>query len=37
MPIGLQIVSKHWGEAKALQAGHAFEQATGWHKRRPNF
>ncbi len=36
MPIGLQIVSKHWGEAKALQAGHAFEQATGWHKRRPN-
>ena len=36
LPIGLQIISKHWGEAKALQAGHAFEQATEWHNRRPN-
>jgi Asp-tRNA(Asn)/Glu-tRNA(Gln) amidotransferase A subunit family amidase len=31
----LQIISKHWGEAKALQAGHAFEQATEWHNCRP--
>jgi aspartyl-tRNA(Asn)/glutamyl-tRNA(Gln) amidotransferase subunit A len=36
LPIGLQIISRHWGEAKALQAGHAFEQATEWHNRRPN-
>jgi aspartyl-tRNA(Asn)/glutamyl-tRNA(Gln) amidotransferase subunit A len=36
LPIGLQIISKHWGEAKALQAGHAFEQATEWHNCRPN-
>ncbi len=36
LPIGLQIISRHWGEAKALQAGHAFEQATEWHKRRPD-
>jgi aspartyl-tRNA(Asn)/glutamyl-tRNA(Gln) amidotransferase subunit A len=35
LPIGLQIVSKHWGEAKALQAGHAFQQATEWHNYRP--
>jgi aspartyl-tRNA(Asn)/glutamyl-tRNA(Gln) amidotransferase subunit A len=35
LPVGLQIVSKHWGEAKVLQAGHAFEQATDWHNRRP--
>jgi aspartyl-tRNA(Asn)/glutamyl-tRNA(Gln) amidotransferase subunit A len=35
LPIGLQIVSQHWGEAKALQAGHAFELATDWHNRRP--
>ncbi|MEK7827804.1 MAG: amidase family protein, partial [Thermodesulfobacteriota bacterium] len=35
LPIGLQIISKHWGEAKALQAGHAFEQATEWHNCRP--
>jgi len=36
LPFGLQIIAKHWGEAKALQAGHAFEQATEWHNRCPN-
>jgi aspartyl-tRNA(Asn)/glutamyl-tRNA(Gln) amidotransferase subunit A len=36
LPIGLQIISKHWGEAKALQAGHTFERVTEWHNRRPN-
>jgi aspartyl-tRNA(Asn)/glutamyl-tRNA(Gln) amidotransferase subunit A len=35
LPIGLQIVSEAWGEEKVLQAGHAFEQATDWHKRKP--
>ncbi len=35
LPIGLQIISKAWGEAKVLQAGLAFEQATEWHKRKP--
>lgn len=35
LPIGLQIVSKAWAEAKVLQAGQAFEQATGWHTRFP--
>ena len=35
LPVGLQIVSKHWGETKILQAGHAFEQATDWHHRHP--
>jgi aspartyl-tRNA(Asn)/glutamyl-tRNA(Gln) amidotransferase subunit A len=36
LPIGLQIVSRHWGESKVLQAGYAFEQATNWHERVPN-
>ena len=36
LPMGLQLVSKHWGEARLLQAGHAFEQATEWHKKRPD-
>jgi len=36
LPFGLQIIAKHWGEAKALQAGHAFQKATDWHSRRPN-
>jgi aspartyl-tRNA(Asn)/glutamyl-tRNA(Gln) amidotransferase subunit A len=35
LPIGLQIVSGAWQEAKILRAGHAFEQATEWHKRKP--
>ena len=35
LPLGLQIVSKHWAEAKVLQAGYAFEQATEWHSFRP--
>jgi aspartyl-tRNA(Asn)/glutamyl-tRNA(Gln) amidotransferase subunit A len=36
LPVGLQIVSKHWGEAKVLQAAYAFEQATAWHLLRPD-
>ena len=35
LPIGLQIVSRSWGEFKLLNVGHAFEGATEWHKRRP--
>ena len=35
LPIGLQIVSRAWGESKVLNLGHAFEQATKWHERRP--
>ena len=35
LPIGLQIISEAWGEAKVLQAGHAFEQATDWYKKSP--
>ena len=35
LPIGLQIVGPHWGEAKVLQLAHAYEQATAWHKREP--
>ena len=35
LPFGVQMVARHWGEAKALQAGHSFEQASYWHLRRP--
>jgi aspartyl-tRNA(Asn)/glutamyl-tRNA(Gln) amidotransferase subunit A len=35
LPIGLQVISEAWNEAKVLQAGHAFEQVTEWHKRKP--
>ncbi len=35
LPIGLQIIGQHWGEAKVLRLAHAYEQATAWHKREP--
>jgi aspartyl-tRNA(Asn)/glutamyl-tRNA(Gln) amidotransferase subunit A len=35
LPIGLQIIGPHWGEAAVLQVAHAYEQATAWHKREP--
>ena len=33
LPIGLQIIGPHWGEARVLQVANAYEQATAWHKR----
>lgn len=35
LPIGLQIIGPHWGEARILQVANAYEQATAWHKREP--
>jgi aspartyl-tRNA(Asn)/glutamyl-tRNA(Gln) amidotransferase subunit A len=35
LPIGLQIVSRAWNEAGVLRAGYAFQEATEWHKRKP--
>ena len=35
IPLGFQLVARHFEEALALRAGHAFQQATDWHKRHP--
>ncbi|HEY5729817.1 MAG TPA: amidase [Anaerolineales bacterium] len=35
LPIGMQIIARAWGDAKALNAGYAYEQATEWHKKLP--
>jgi aspartyl-tRNA(Asn)/glutamyl-tRNA(Gln) amidotransferase subunit A len=35
LPIGLQIAGPHWREDLVLMLGHAYEQATAWHKQRP--
>ncbi|MGC2185283.1 MAG: amidase [Terriglobales bacterium] len=35
LPIGLQIIGPHWGEARVLQVANGYEQATAWHKREP--
>ena len=36
LPIGLQIAAKPYEDHVALRAAYAYEQATEWHKRRPN-
>ena len=35
LPVGLQIVGRHQDDFGVLQMAHAFEQATGFWKRRP--
>ena len=35
LPVGFQMVGRHLEEALLLRAGHAFQQATEWHRRRP--
>jgi amidase len=35
LPVGFQIIGRHLDEALVLRAGHAFQQATQWHLRRP--
>ncbi len=34
LPIGLQLLGKHFDEEAILHAAFAFEQATEWHRRR---
>jgi amidase len=33
LPLSLQLVGRHGEEATVLRAGHAYEQATDWHRR----
>lgn len=35
LPIAFQLVSRHMEEDLLLRAGHAYQLATDWHKRRP--
>jgi aspartyl-tRNA(Asn)/glutamyl-tRNA(Gln) amidotransferase subunit A len=36
LPIGLQLAAAPWRGIVLLQAAHAYEQATEWHKKRPS-
>ncbi|MGH7115509.1 MAG: hypothetical protein ACREE9_13550 [Stellaceae bacterium] len=35
LPLAFQIVGKPFDEAAVMRAGHAFEQATDFHRQRP--
>jgi len=35
LPLSIQIVGHNWQEARVYRIAHAYEQATGWGKRRP--
>lgn len=35
LPIGMQLVGKMFAEPLLFQVGHAYQQVTGWHKRKP--
>ena len=35
-PPSLQLIGRHLGEATLIQVGSAYEQATEWHRQRPN-
>jgi aspartyl-tRNA(Asn)/glutamyl-tRNA(Gln) amidotransferase subunit A len=36
LPIGMQITGPPGGEAMVLRLAYAYEQVTGWYKRKPN-
>jgi len=35
LPLGLQIIGKHFDESTIYRVAHAFEQATDYHKQKP--
>ena len=35
LPIGMQIIGRHFNEETILRIAFAYEQATEWHKRKP--
>lgn len=36
LPVGLQIIGNYFDEARMLNAGHAYQQATDWHLQMPD-
>jgi aspartyl-tRNA(Asn)/glutamyl-tRNA(Gln) amidotransferase subunit A len=35
LPLSIQLVGHNWQEARVYRIAHAYEQATGWGRRRP--
>ncbi len=36
LPVGVQLIAPALEEARMLRAGHAYQQVTDWHQRRPS-
>jgi len=36
LPVGMQLIGPMWGEQAIFNAGYAFQEATGFHKMKPN-
>ena len=36
LPVGVQLIGPHFGEAKLLNAAHQYQQATDWHLQTPD-
>jgi aspartyl-tRNA(Asn)/glutamyl-tRNA(Gln) amidotransferase subunit A len=36
LPIGMQIIGKHFDETTILRAAYAYEQQTDWHRKKPD-
>jgi aspartyl-tRNA(Asn)/glutamyl-tRNA(Gln) amidotransferase subunit A len=35
LPVGLQILGRHFDEESLIRTAYAYEQQTDWHKKRP--
>ena len=35
LPVGLQLIGKHFDEGTILNAAYCYEQATDWHRKKP--
>jgi aspartyl-tRNA(Asn)/glutamyl-tRNA(Gln) amidotransferase subunit A len=35
LPVGMQLMGRHFDEAALLRTAHAYQQATDWHLKRP--
>jgi aspartyl-tRNA(Asn)/glutamyl-tRNA(Gln) amidotransferase subunit A len=35
LPVGLQLIGEHFGEARLLNIAHRYQQVTDWHRQRP--
>ena len=35
LPVGIQLIARHFDERRLMQAGAAFQRATHWHEARP--